>query len=81
MLIEIYKREADRLGKLEAIRAGWFNIWTPERIRGAFAFGHGTMKDFERYKRDNAPRFCYIVEMSEADLLNLYPEAWKGAMR
>lgn len=30
-----------------------FNIWTLERIRNAFNFGNGTLKDFRRYMNDN----------------------------
>ena len=30
-----------------------FTIWTLPRIRGAFNFGNGTLKDFQRYMNDN----------------------------
>ena len=30
-----------------------FTIWNAERIKNAFNFGNGTMKDFYRYMRDN----------------------------
>lgn len=34
-----------------------YNYWTMERVRDAFNFGHGTVKDFERYMKDNK-RYC-----------------------
>lgn len=43
----------------KAIAAGAFNIWDDERIKNAFNFGNGTIKDFKRYM-DNNKQFCYF---------------------
>ena len=53
--------------KAQAIREGNYNIWTPERIKSAFSFGNGTLKDFNRYRADNAPRYCKIEEITRAE--------------
>jgi len=45
--------------KQEAIKAGDFNEWTKERIKSAFNFGNGTMKDFSEYA-DNNKKYCWI---------------------
>lgn len=37
-------------------------IWTDERIKKAFNFGNGTIKDLNRYMHDNK-EFCYFVEI------------------
>lgn len=71
--IEICNDAIRKTGIKGAISDGWFNVWTPERIKGAFSFGHGTMKDFDRFRRDNSPRYCTIIEIEEADLERLYP--------
>ena len=39
-----------------------FNVWDNERIRNAFNFGNGTIKDFERYMKDNKHVFFERVE-------------------
>lgn len=65
MIIDIYKptlriEYGGDVGK--AITAGDYTVWTPERIKGAFNFGAGTMADFERYKRNNAD-LCVFMEV------------------
>lgn len=57
----ILKRECNNSIK-KAINTGYYMEWTQERIKNAFAFGHGTIKDFERYKRDNK-QFCIWIEI------------------
>lgn len=74
IIIEICATEARKTSVKEAIKAGYFNIWTPDRIKGAFNFGNGTKKDFYRYKKDNAGK-CIIKELYFEDLVNLYPDA------
>ena len=64
-----YAKEAKT--KDNAIKTGLYNIWTPERIKRAFSFNNGTLKDFNRYRKDNAPRFCYIEEISKEETENL----------
>ena len=39
--------------KLEAIKDDRWGMWTDERVRKQFNLGQGTMKDFERYCRNN----------------------------
>jgi hypothetical protein len=34
--------------------------WTGEKIKGAFNFGHGTLKDLKRYMDDNK-KYCQYV--------------------
>ena len=77
MIIEICNDEIRKQGLRGAIADGWFNIWTPERIKGAFNYGKGTMKDFERYKKDNCPRFCRIIEIEQADLEKIFPRLYE----
>lgn len=36
----------------KAIAGKWYMVWDNNRIKRAF-YGHGTIKDFERYKQDN----------------------------
>lgn len=57
--------------KQDAIKKGFYNIWTPERIKSAFNFGNGTIKDFYRYRKDNAPKYCKIEEISKEDAAQL----------
>ena len=56
----------------KALENGYFNIWTAERIKGAFNYGHGTKKDFERYKKDNVHN-CIIREYTPDELANITP--------
>lgn len=63
MTIDIYKPtlRAEYGGDIKkAIAGGAYTVWTPERIKGAFAFGTGTMADFERYKRNNANLMIFL---------------------
>ena len=61
LVYEISKNAVTRRGGLEkAIEAGAYSIWTPERVKLAFSFGHGTEKDFNRYMQDNK-QFCYFI--------------------
>ena len=32
---------------------GLYNVWTMERIAGAFNFGKGTLRDFKAYMENN----------------------------
>lgn len=73
IIIEICITEARKTGIENAIKKGWFNVWTPERIKGAFNYGRGTMADFNRYKKDNNNRYCLIKEIDKNRLLELYP--------
>jgi len=63
MIIDIYKPtlRTEYGGSVKnAIAAGAYTVWTPERIKGAFAFSAGTMADFERYKRNNSDMFIFM---------------------
>lgn len=33
---------------------GFFMVWTEKNVKNAFSFGNGTMKDFNRFAKDNA---------------------------
>ena len=52
----------------EAERTGDYNTWNADRIRRAFQNGHGTMKDFMRYAKDNRP-YCNIFEIATGKLV------------
>lgn len=74
ILVEVSNDHKRIYGTIKkAISEGYFMVWTPERIRGAFSNGHGTLKDFNRYKDDNRI-FCTIIELTEGELIRLYPE-------
>lgn len=60
--MEIFKGEGKT--KQEAIKAGYFNIWTEKRIKGAFNSGNGTMKDFKEYMNNNK-QYCWIEILTE----------------
>ena len=48
-------------------RCGDFNVWDDERIKNAFNFGNGTIKNFEEYMRNNK-RYCtFITDESAAE--------------
>lgn len=56
MIIEIYKKTLSEKhgGNVKsAIAAEDFTAWTPERIKGAFAFGNGTEADLQKYMDAN----------------------------
>ena len=61
LLMQKYGK-ADRTTAKEAIKDGFLNAWTPERIRGAFNFGNGTESDFKRYM-DNNKEYCIFVNV------------------
>ena len=44
----------------ECIRSGFYILWTPEKIRSAFAFGNGTAADFEQYRQNNKKYLVFI---------------------
>ena len=52
--IEISKRAPD-----------CWNVWSLERVRGAFGFGHGTPADLARYMRENAKYCKWITDPAE----------------
>ncbi|WP_024854745.1 hypothetical protein [Mediterraneibacter gnavus] len=37
-------------------------LWTPERIKNAFAFGNGTEKELKKYMENNRS-YCYFVNI------------------
>lgn len=73
MYIEVDNRQAKKTSVKQAIKDGYFMVWTPERMKKAFSNGHGTFEDFNRYKNDNKP-YCVIIEMTVNELTELYPE-------
>lgn len=77
MIIEVCNDEINKQGLKKAIADGWFTIWTPERIKNAFNFGNGTMKDFDRYRKDNSPRYCKIIEIEQAELERIFPRLYE----
>ena len=61
MVIEIDKRflKEDYNNNIKkCVVAGDFLEWTPEKIKSAFNFNNGTIKDLKRYMRDNK---CYCL--------------------
>lgn len=45
-----------------------FRFWTIELVQSAFNFGHGTIKDFEKYATDNC-NYCEIIFIKKGDVL------------
>lgn len=63
MTIELYKPWVKKCGSVkEAMRRGWYIVWTDEKIKNAFNNGNETLKDFAIYK-DNNKNLCYFVEV------------------
>ena len=77
MIIEVCKKEVERQGLKNAIADGWFMVWTMEKIKNAFAAGHGTMKDFERSRKENSPKYCIIIDIDETELADIYPRLYE----
>lgn len=51
---------------------GCWSVWTLERVRSAFSFGHGTPADLARYMRENALCCEWITDPAEiAAFINL----------
>ena len=73
MIIEICNQAIRETGIKQAIKDGFFMIWDEARIKSAFSFGRGTMEDFNRYKKDNSPRYCTIIDIDQKELEALYP--------
>ena len=73
MIIEICNQAIKETGLKQAIKDGYFMIWDADRIKRAFSNGHGTMKDFERYEKDNSPKYCRIIDIDYNYLKTLYP--------
>lgn len=44
-----------------------FSIWDEKRIKGAFHFGNGTIKDFRAYMRDNKAYCTFITNQNESE--------------
>ena len=64
MIIEIDKKilKTECNNNIEiALKDGWFLDWNPERVKSAFAFGKGTIKDLNRYINDNK-QFAVFIE-------------------
>ena len=72
VIVEICLQETRTTSIKKALENGFFTVWTPERIKGAFAGGHGTVKDFERYKKDNKNN-CIIREYTPDELAKITP--------
>ena len=56
-IIEISGRATDAE---KSYKAGDWNIWSSKRIKGAFDFGNGTMRDMKRYAADNRQYATFI---------------------
>ena len=60
--MEKYMEISKKYNKKESIEKGMYNIWDNKRIKRAFNFGNGTMKDFKRYMKDNNQN-CYFQKI------------------
>lgn len=65
MIVEI---KGTRREAIKNYQKGLFNEWTPERIKGAFNFGAGTMEDLKRHAKNNRA-FCTIVDTKKGVVL------------
>ena len=59
--IEVCKKDTKNIN--DGIEKGFYNIWNDERIKKAFNFGNGTIKDFNNYMNDNK-KYCYFKQIS-----------------
>lgn len=58
---EVGKDGIAKFGSIEAaIAEGWYMDWNNNRIKGAFAFGHGTEKDLMQYVKINKPYLVFL---------------------
>lgn len=64
IVYEVDKSDIKKYGLDGCIQRKEYTVWTQERIRGAFNFGHGTLKDFLRYQRDNG-RYAVFMDGEE----------------
>lgn len=51
LFVEVFKGKG--LTIEEELKTGMYNEWDEKRIKNAFNFGKGTIKDFQRYASDN----------------------------
>lgn len=58
MIIEI---KGSRRDAKKNYQKGLFSEWPPERIKGAFNNGAGTLSDLKKYAKNNRA-FCTIVD-------------------
>lgn len=58
MIIEI---KGTRQDAKKNYQKGLFSEWPPERIKGAFNNGAGTLSDLKKYAKNNRA-FCTIVD-------------------
>ena len=71
MIIEVCKRGDAYLrvfyhnNPLEMVQAMDGLQWTPERVKSAFNFGNGTIKDLQRYIRDNNHIHCLYYDLDK----------------
>ena len=49
-------------------KSGLWNEWTPERIKGAFRFGHGTTEDLKRYAITNKA-YCSLYDTETGEFI------------
>lgn len=65
MFIEISRKKAQELGgEKNAIKKGFFTVWSEKRIKGAFNFGNGSKKDFSEYRANNK-KYCIFKDFSK----------------
>ena len=65
MFIEISRKKALELGgEKNAIKKGFFTVWSEKRIKSAFNFGNGTEKDFLEYRANNT-KYCIFKDLSK----------------
>lgn len=60
LYLEISKQGSKNIN--EALKKGYYNEWNIERIKGAFNYGNGTIKDFKNYMNNNKC-YCWFKEL------------------
>ena len=61
MIIEIYRPVLEKCGSVkEAMRRGLYTAWTPDKIKGSFNYGKGTVKDLKKYMDNNKTLLCFV---------------------
>lgn len=62
-IFEVNKRYIKELGSIEkAIQEGYCINWDKEKIKAAFNYGDGTIKDFKNYM-DNNKKICVFKKI------------------
>lgn len=60
LFVEVFKGKG--LSTNDELKTGMYNEWNEKRIKRAFNFGNGTLKDFHNYVRDNT-KYAEFIQL------------------